>query len=182
MATMSAKEPGETVSIVLPAKQGRIDWLISAVLAIIVAILDCRDKSGHVRTVHDLLGSKDYVFLLLPLILVMRAFWLAFARLIVTISSTDLKLTSRGLGLHWTKTYSLGGISNLRVGRQRIFTYRPWLAFERRGKTKFIGRQLAEAADQQLLKPVYVRFPHLAPLNVAESDHLYRHTATREQE
>ena len=182
MSTVSAKEPSETISIVLPAKRGRIDWLISTVLAIIATILGYFDQSGHVRKLHDLLSSKSYVLLLIPWILIIRTFWLAFAKHILTVSSADLKLTLRGLGLHWTKKYSLGDISNLRVGQQRVFTYRPWLAFERRGKAKFIGPQLADAADQQLLKPVYARFPQLAPLSGAQSDHLYRQTATREQE
>lgn len=182
MAAVSAKEPSEAVSIVLPAKRGRIDWLSSSVLAIIATILGYLDNSGHVRKIHDLLSSKGYVLLLIPWILIMYTFWLAFAKHILTVSSADLKLTLRGLGLHWTKKYSLGDISNLRVGQQRVFTYRPWLAFERRGKTKFIGPQLTDATDQQLLKPVYASFPQLAPLNVAESDHLYRQTATREQE
>src|SRR5215469_2950798 len=98
MVRLSAKEPSETVSIVLPAKRGRVDWLISSVLAMILIILDCFYKSGHVRNIHDLLSSKDYVLLLISLILVLRAFWLAFAKHIVTISSTDFKLTLRGLG------------------------------------------------------------------------------------
>ena len=64
-------------------------------------------------------------------------FWHTDAKHIISASPSDLNLSVRGLGMHWTKRYPLGEVSNLRVGSKRIFTYRPWLAFDREARPGF---------------------------------------------
>ncbi|HLY99683.1 MAG TPA: hypothetical protein VKT33_11540 [Candidatus Angelobacter sp.] len=65
------------------------------------------------------------------------------------------------LGLHETKRCRLSEISHLRVDERRIFSGRPWVAVDYKGKRKFIGAQLIAPVPQGLLEPIYARFPNL---------------------
>ena len=173
MSTPDEVEAGESVSVVLPPARTRISWLLSAVVATSLALLT---QSGHFKSVHDLLHSVSILWLILAMLFV----FYAFSRHILKVSPADLTLTVRSLGLRWTKRYPLNEVSNLRVGAQRIFIYRPWLAFDRRGKTRFLGPQLTRTVPRQLLQPVYARFPQLAPEGEQADRLLYQDTSVRE--
>jgi hypothetical protein len=89
--------------------------------------------------------------------------WTAVSKVVIRVTPDALQMTTSGFGLSWTDRYPLSEISNLWIDHRRIFTYRPWLAFDRDGKQKFIGTQLMPGATDEILEPIYASFPLLNP-------------------
>src|SRR6266481_2353070 len=96
-------------------------------------------------------------------------FWQALAKHRLRVSPEEMAFERRAMGLHQTKRYRLSEISNLRVDERRIFTGRPWIAADYKGKRKFIGMQLISPVPQGLLDPIYARFPQMAPASGTHS-------------
>ncbi len=103
--------------------------------------------------------AQDFIDVLW-LILGVSYFWRSFVHDVLSVSTNDLRLRTTCLGLHWTRTYPLRDVANLRVDQRR---YRACLAFDYRGHRKFIGRQLDLSSLDSLLEQVYRRFPEIAP-------------------
>ncbi|HET6843029.1 MAG TPA: hypothetical protein VFK06_15345 [Candidatus Angelobacter sp.] len=114
--------------------------------------------------IHDPADRSGYIILGVAYIFSgFIHFWQALAKHRLSVSPEELTFERRAMGLHETKRYRLSEISNLRVDKRRIFTGRPWVAADYKGKRKFIGMQLISPVPQGLLDPIYARFPHIAP-------------------
>jgi hypothetical protein len=156
---MESKNTGQVVSVDLPVAHRRllllvsIMWLLGGLRYIFfpININDSADRIGYI-----ILGIA-YIFS------GFIHFWQALAKHRLSVSPEELTFESRAMGLHQTKRYRLSEISNLRVDERRIFTGRPWVAVDYKGKRKFISAQLISPVPQGLLEPIYAHFPQMAP-------------------
>src|SRR5882672_8000887 len=98
--------------------------------------------------------SRDIIIGPIYIILAAVTLWRALAHRRISVSPQELIYEVTALGLNTTRRYALEEIKNLRVGERRIFTYRPWLAVDRKGRRKFIGEQLPATFPLGLLDPI----------------------------
>jgi hypothetical protein len=151
---------GYSVSVVLPlAHRGSrltlgLFWLFTAIAGPFGFALDFSYQGTTMALVEAVCG--------------MLFLWWSSAKYVIVVSPTTVSIKTTGLGFGWTKSYSFSDISNLRIGYQRVFTYRrPMLAFDVKGKNKIFGEllgiQLKISDPEYLLKPVYAQFPELRP-------------------
>jgi hypothetical protein len=161
MDELSVKnEPDDTVSVELPRKH---KGFVLALLALLLVVYERISVWTGNHPYHQS-GETYYILLTTGAILLgLISFWRALARYWIRVSPGEVTLDITALGLHETRRFARSEVANLRVDEQRIFTYRPWLAFDRNGKRKFIGEELDEWKLDGLLDPIYLRFPEIAP-------------------
>jgi hypothetical protein len=152
----------DAVSVELPVGRRTLSVLLGLVL-LLEGLTQALSLQGHF---HD--RTYDICNGIATIIFAFLALWHSFATHRVIVSPKELKHETTALGLSTTRYYALWEIESLRIDKQRTFTHGgPWMAFDRNGRRKLIGTQLAEPLPAGLLDPIYARFPQLAPANEA---------------
>jgi hypothetical protein len=152
----------DTVSLELPRRRNAFPL---ALLVLTLVVLERVWAWNHLP--HDF-ETKSYLILVAAGAILMNLVncWRALAQHWVRVSSNELRFERSALGMRDVERYARSEISNLRVDQQRVFTYRPWLAFDRNGNRQFIGEELDKTKLIGLLDPIYLRFPELASRQV----------------
>jgi hypothetical protein len=149
----------DTVSVELPRRTRAFPL---ALLGLSLVVLE--RVSAWNRLPHDSAAKLYFILFAAGVILInLVNCWRALARHWVRVSSNELRFERSALGVRDIRRYARSEVSSLRVDQQRIFTYRPWLAFDRNGKRKFIGEELERSRLDGLLEPIYSQFPDIAP-------------------
>lgn len=161
-STNATSDNIDAVSVELPVAR-RTLWVLLSLVLFLEGLTQALSLQGHFhnRTYDICNGIATIIIAFLNL-------RYSFARHRVIVSPKELKHETTAFGLCTTRCYALREIKSLRVDKQRTFTYGgPWMAFERDGRLKLFGAQLAEPVPAGLLDPIYARFPQLAPANEA---------------